>query len=262
MNVFVNDKICYISDRYFALFIALFICRQIQLFILWPFLTWCLFKGFGKSLQTVLFRCRRNLHVWLELTVGKRSVCLHMGRNISSLISQRRRRGHVSMQEKRLCPNDSQVILWGTSVVIFFWRAIKDYMSAFVIQNKSNVLDKMVVFSALFDKTAYAWETQLCNSFWFPSSAFFMQFENYCHLKKGECDRNEWLKEEKRWGWGRLEIQSIKEEIGRDVCLTHTLQQHQVVTSPLPAVFNTWECPLMWCDCCSLHRKGGGVLLL
>lgn len=56
-----------------------------------------------------------------------------------------------------------------------------------------------------------------------PFIPFFTQFENYCHLEKEKSDRNASLKEEKRWGWGRLEIKNIKEKIGHSGCLWCTL---------------------------------------
>lgn len=75
-------------------------------------------------------------------------------------------------------------------------------------------------------------------SSWFPSSPFFSYFEN-CHPKKGGCDRSKWIEEEKRWGWGRLEMQSGREERGQE-CLWHTLHWCQVPVWHLPAVSSTW----------------------
>lgn len=65
-NVFVKDKIghgyiCYINDRYFVYFIAIFVGKYN--FSTSHLLAWCLFKGFGKSCR---FTCRINLYCFVE----------------------------------------------------------------------------------------------------------------------------------------------------------------------------------------------------
>lgn len=169
---FVNDKIGYINDRYFALFVSLFVCRQIQLFILWPFLTWCLLKGFGKSLQTVLLDVGEAcMFDWIWL-LG-RALCAYTWEEILVVWSHRGEEDRFSCKIRDyLLMILPQVVLWGTSVPMFFWRAIKDYMSAFVMQNKSNVLDKMVAVSALLTKLLMLEQ----HSFATPSGSLHLPF--------------------------------------------------------------------------------------
>lgn len=168
-----------------------------------------------------------------------------MGRNIS-LIPQRRICFPCKTKNCFLMVC-SQVVLWSSaSVTVFFWKLSKD--------------DKLLLL--LHSTNQMGWTKWfLCLLFWLekhsfaaPSASLFLPVSCSLRviLKKGEHDRNVWLKQEKRWVWSRLEIYSIKEEIGGSVYLGHTLLTVSGSwVPPLPAVCNTCECPPAWCGCYS-----------
>lgn len=65
---------------------------------------WCFFKGIGKSLQTVLLDVGENgMFGWNRLL--ERSLYAYAWEEILVVCSHRG--GHVSIQDKRLSPNDS-----------------------------------------------------------------------------------------------------------------------------------------------------------
>lgn len=125
------------------------VCRQIQFFILWSYLTWCLLEGFGKKLQTGLLDVGETCVFGWNWLLG-RSLYVYVWEEI--LVVWLCRGRHLTVQDKRLSPMIlSQAVLWGTaSVVICFWRAIKDYRLLPLLYRESQMSWTKWLLSLLF----------------------------------------------------------------------------------------------------------------